>query len=329
MEEVRSIQMTGGSTFTVSLPKDWAQENGIEKGSRVVISENDDGSISLYPLNKRESDQRVKEISLQQDLSLTTREVIAAYIMGFDTILLKSQQMDQESRNEVFQLVEGLMGLEVVREDTRTMEIRQMLDPTQLTLPSALSRLVLLAKSMIQDLPKAMENQDQELLGDIAAREPHADRTHWFLVRQINYGIMDHRFADTVELDIRLATCHLSVSRNVERICDHIENVCELLESMPQDYSTPPSLIKLARLCYDIFDQSARSFLRNKIDDAREVLTRVDNHREDYAISTFSNVSRQETENVATQMLIAESLHRIISYSQDIAEIAVDKGISR
>lgn len=328
MEEIRSIQMTGGSTFTVSLPKDWAQKAGIDKGSRVVLSEKDDGSISIYPLERKKSDQRVKEIDLG-DPSLTTREVIAAYIMGFDTIILRSDHMDSRKRSEVFDLVEGLMGLEVVREDTRSIEIRQMIDPTQLTVPSALSRLALLAESMVQDLPEAMGNSDLRVLGDISAREPHIDRIHWFLVRQINYGIMDHRFSHTVDLDIRLATCYLSVSRNIERICDHIENVCRMIQESQGELAVPSSLIELADLCSRIFSQSIRSFIRDQLPDAQEVLVEVDHHRKDYAALTFDDLSKETQGDEGTKfMLIAESLHRIISYSQDIAEIAVDRNLS-
>lgn len=330
MEEVRSVQMTGGSTFTVSLPKDWADGAGVRKGSRIVMVENDDGSISIFPMDRRPSDQRNRIIPLDDEMSIISRKVIASYVMGFDSIVLGGSPIDAETRTRIFELVEGLMGLEVVREDSKSIEIKQMLDPTQLTVPSALQRLSLLADSMVRDLPKAMEDGDQGLLSDIIARESHVDRIHWFLVRQINYGIIDHRFSKSVDLDIRLATCYLSVARNIERICDHVENAARLVLQLPRSSTPPKVVIDLANRCSDIFSRSSRSFIKGDIEAAQEVLMEVDRHREEYAISTFAEVTRgRKRSHVLNAMLAAESLHRMISYSQDIAELAVDSILSR
>ncbi|MDX1745320.1 MAG: AbrB/MazE/SpoVT family DNA-binding domain-containing protein, partial [Halobacteriales archaeon] len=35
--ETRKVQITGGATYTVSLPKDWARANGVEAGSAVAF----------------------------------------------------------------------------------------------------------------------------------------------------------------------------------------------------------------------------------------------------------------------------------------------------
>ncbi|MFW6449319.1 MAG: AbrB/MazE/SpoVT family DNA-binding domain-containing protein, partial [Halobacteriota archaeon] len=37
--ETRKVQLTGGSTYTVSLPKPWARRNGIEAGSTLAFLE--------------------------------------------------------------------------------------------------------------------------------------------------------------------------------------------------------------------------------------------------------------------------------------------------
>lgn len=330
MEEVRTVQITGGSTFTVSLPKDWAQRCGITKGSRVVMSERDDGSISIFPLGKRPLDQRVKEIELGHDMSLVTRKVIASYVMGFDTIVLKASNIDSEQRARVFQLVQGLLGLEVVREDSQSIEMREMLDPTQLTVPSALTRLSVLAESMMSDLPRALEEGDTNILSDIMTREPHVDTIHWFIVRQINNGIADHRYSKSIDLDLRLATSYLSVSRNIERVCDHVENVARLALDFTRRSATPRSVIDLSKHCAEIFSSSVRSFIRSDLAIAEEVLAEVDHYREEYAMSTFQDVSRgRRRSNALRAMLATESLHRIISYSQDIAEITLDSITSK
>lgn len=38
----RSVQMTPSGTFFVCLPKNWCKKNGIDKGSLVIISQQED-----------------------------------------------------------------------------------------------------------------------------------------------------------------------------------------------------------------------------------------------------------------------------------------------
>lgn len=139
----------------------------------------------------------------------------------------------------------------------------------------------------------------------------------------------NHRFWDNVDLDIHLVTCYLSVARNVERICDHVENVAHLMLELPKSSSFSNSLVEMSSLCADLFSRSMRSFLKSDIDMAREVLLEVDRHLEDYAISAFTDISKgRKRSQVLYFMLAAESLHRIIFHSQDIAEITVDSVLS-
>src|SRR5665647_3493855 len=46
-EEQRKLQVTGGSTFILSLPKEWATKNELKKGSLMVVRTEDDGSLSI------------------------------------------------------------------------------------------------------------------------------------------------------------------------------------------------------------------------------------------------------------------------------------------
>jgi len=45
--EARKVQLTGGSTYTVSIPKGWAGEHGIEAGVQLHLYPHEDGSIEV------------------------------------------------------------------------------------------------------------------------------------------------------------------------------------------------------------------------------------------------------------------------------------------
>src|SRR5438128_10871384 len=50
--ELRKLQMTGGASYTVSLPKDWVKEQGLKVGDVVAIMPRSDSSLTLIPHEK-------------------------------------------------------------------------------------------------------------------------------------------------------------------------------------------------------------------------------------------------------------------------------------
>ena len=55
-EETRKLQFTGGSTYIVSLPKRWIDQNQLKKGSVIKLREEESGLLSIIP----------SELSVQQ-----------------------------------------------------------------------------------------------------------------------------------------------------------------------------------------------------------------------------------------------------------------------
>ncbi len=61
-DELRKLQVTGGSTFIVSLPKAWVKQMGLQRGSVVKISQTDDMTLRLSPQGAETTDSQRKVI---------------------------------------------------------------------------------------------------------------------------------------------------------------------------------------------------------------------------------------------------------------------------
>jgi phosphate uptake regulator len=48
--ERRKVQLVGGNTFMVSLPKKWADRIGLKKQDEIEIEEQPDGALWLSPM---------------------------------------------------------------------------------------------------------------------------------------------------------------------------------------------------------------------------------------------------------------------------------------
>ena len=84
--ELRKLQRTKTGTFFVCLPRDWAEKNGLERGSVVAIAETPDGNLMISP--KPSAERVLREITLKPSQFLD-REIIGKYLLGYDIIRIE------------------------------------------------------------------------------------------------------------------------------------------------------------------------------------------------------------------------------------------------
>src|SRR5208283_2551196 len=93
-EEQRKLQVTGGSTFILSLPKDWAIRNELKRGSSMVVREEDDGSLSIAPsklVKEEKQDEAFIKASSNENVDAVMRTAISAYLDGFNILHIRAQ----------------------------------------------------------------------------------------------------------------------------------------------------------------------------------------------------------------------------------------------
>ena len=91
-EEQRKLQVTGGSTFILSLPKDWAVRNELKRGSSMVVREEDDGSLSMSPstfTKKEKQDEAFIKSTVTDNPDAIMRTAISAYLTATTFCILE------------------------------------------------------------------------------------------------------------------------------------------------------------------------------------------------------------------------------------------------
>ena len=83
--EIRRVQMTGGASFVVTLPKEWAEGQKIKKNDPVGLIVQPDGTLLVTKKITEDPIQRVKEIDSSNitDPAFLFRMLIGTYITGF------------------------------------------------------------------------------------------------------------------------------------------------------------------------------------------------------------------------------------------------------
>jgi len=109
--ETRKVQVTGGSTYTVSLPKGWATDNGVSGGSVVEFHPEAD-TLLLTPQSEEEKTEGELDITGLEGDELM-RAVVTMYVSGFDIVTLETAQVTAAQRRTIREATQGLVGLEV------------------------------------------------------------------------------------------------------------------------------------------------------------------------------------------------------------------------
>ena len=79
MGESRKVQQTPTGTFFVCVPRDWAQKNGLQKGSLVNLEVTADGKLLVDPKYDVEHQPKVASLNVGPFLG---REIVGSYLLG-------------------------------------------------------------------------------------------------------------------------------------------------------------------------------------------------------------------------------------------------------
>ncbi|AHG01462.1 histidine kinase (plasmid) [Halostagnicola larsenii XH-48] len=325
--ETRKIQVTGGSTYTVSLPKTWATENGVSSGTTVEIYSQDD-TLIVTPQTDGDHQEGSLEISTLEGERLV-RAVLTMYVSGFDIIRLESSQISTEQRRAIRSAIQGLIGVEVVQEQTDQVVVQDLLDSSELSILDAVTRMRLIATSMLKDAVTALVENDDDIARDVIDRDDDIDRLWLAVSRIFRATLRSPRAAE--ELGVPREDCfdYHSSSRQLERIADHAVKISELalkLEDLPEQVAD--GFLELYRDAADIIEKSMDALLTDDGSkattlghDALESVLEIDEHNRQID-DMLRDVDPVRAQSVG---LILDSLSRCADYGGNIAETSLQK----
>ncbi|AFZ71253.1 phosphate uptake regulator [Caldisphaera lagunensis DSM 15908] len=329
---LRKVQITGGSTYIVSIPKEWAKELGIDKGLEIVMELGRDNSLRLYS-PKREIKPVImeKEIYVNQDLidSAIVMEIISAYLAGYNSIKLvfsplmlsRMDQIINEVRNKV-------VGLDVLEEGENNVTLRVVVDLSSIPEKLAMDNMQKTFKSMLEDFIEGIKNKDKEIFYSIIKRDDVMDKLYLYIYKQINLALQGQIKLEDIGINNSIEAINVySTIKSIERIADHVVFMSSwIIDTLGEIEITE----QLNKLINDVFN---------------EVITVVNNIGKEININelikSYSNLHEliiKELELIKSlkgskQFFeiypILDGLRRAMAYSLDIIEAQVGLSVIR
>lgn len=327
--EIRRVQVTGGASYVVTLPKDWAEEQKIKKNDPVGLIVQPDGTLLVTKKITDEPLQRTKEIdsSAITDPALLFRMLIGAYITGFSTIRITTKErFPPFVRSVVRDFTQMTIGQEVVEETATVIAIRDLLNPAEMPFENTIKRMYVIVRAMHEDAVTALETRNRTLAQDVITRDMDADRLNWLIARQTTM-IMHHAgLSRKMGIAPGMAMYYYMLSRIIERVGDHAVRIAE--HAMPVmdadiDKKILAAVKKSSAMSLEIFDRSIISFFNTDMKEA---------HRNIESISALETVCgdidnlvlKQDTLVAINIGYIAESIRRSGEYAGDISETVIN-----
>lgn len=336
-EEMRKLQLTGGSTFIVSLPKEWVEQMGLEKGSLVSIVKGDDLSLRIRPkaVEKGERQRRaIIGVSRGDEPNSVVRRVVSAYLVGYNII----QVTDPEDRIESAQRLaikdftrRKLVGTEILSDLPDELTLQVLLSYAELSVKDALRRMGIIAASMHREALLAVGVDDSTLAREVIAMDDEVDRFSLYIIRLLKVAVSDSLVLRESGLrSPRECLGYRLITKSVERMADHAVNIATNSLALTMSELNEEVLGELGMLseaALEVFEASVEALFDDDYSAADGALGRAEELRGLEAGAIQKVIKHSPQGDVAALRLIIESIMRTAEYGADIAEIVMNMTI--
>jgi phosphate uptake regulator len=327
--EIRRVQVTGGASFVVTLPKDWAEAQKIVKNDPVGLIVQPDGTLLITKKITEDPVQRVKEIDTTAitDPAFLFRMLIGAYITGFTMIRITTKvRFPPFVRTVVRDFTQMTIGQEVVEETETAITIKDLLNPAEMPFDNTLKRMFVIIKTMHEDAITALETHNRALAMDVIKRDTDADRLNWLIARQTTMILQNASLSRKMGISPNMATNYYMLSRIIERVGDHAVRIAE--HSLPIidvdfDKKFMNAIRKAGALSLEIFDRSIITFFNADMKEAHRNIESI-TALEDICGEINNMVLKQDALVALNIAYISESIRRAGEYAGDISETVIN-----
>lgn len=327
--EIRRVQMTGGSSYVVTLPKDWIKSLKVKKNDPLGLLMQSDGTLLVTTKMTQDKTHRIKEFDVNDTTNQTylLRRLIGAYISGYTSIKIKSsKRMPPPMRVIIRKFTQTTIGQEIVEETDTTITLKDLLNPTEMPFDKTIKRMHIIVKSMHEDAMCALEENDRKLAEDVISRDNDVDRLHWLVARQHNIILRNVSLAEKMDTTLEISSICFLISRIIERIGDHVVRIAQNILSLVDDKLNKEIVERIhsaSELSLDIFNKSIGAFFRRDIKASNENIDSVS--RLESLCEEINTLALQQIGVTAISIgYIVESIRRVGEYAEDISEIVIN-----
>ena len=249
--DYRKIIQLGDSSYVVSMPRKWIEENKLKKGDIVVIQEED--SNIIIRLEEQKTVEKPKEIVIEfGDMRDFQEKFTYAYISNYNTIKIEGTKL-KKILPKIKEFLNSFVALELVYSDDTSIIIKDYLDMKNISMDETLRRIDRLIKSMAGTAEECLKNPSKKLLDEIEAREVDINK-----FTNLSFKVLKKSFVGADRSSLKIGVDNVfyywEMVTILEKIGDYIKRTPRNLK-----FKVDPKLIELYNKTIVLYNLAIKS----------------------------------------------------------------------
>lgn len=234
--ESRKIIKFGTSSYVLTLPYDWMQENGLDKGDSVNVCKSK--SSLIITTQKEEIEKRAVLTLETRPLKLFNRELISYYLKNFNYIeIIGKNVLDKIEEIKIFK--EKLSSVEIVEMSEDKIVLKDLTSPKELNLLKIISEIIDMEKTIFNELIKEESIERTKKHRFIAQLDTNINKLTFLAYKAINYNLDTIKDPDQVKDSIH----YWRIVGSFEHIGDIVKRVARYLQNENNEHNHHINLV--------------------------------------------------------------------------------------
>jgi phosphate uptake regulator len=329
--ETRKVQLAGGSTYTVSLPKQWAKEHGIEAGRRLHLAPNDDASLIIRAAPPQGDERTTARVAVDGYTENNLRRTVQAlYAVGIDEFTLTTaDEFSTTQRRTITTTATDLVGLEALEETDTHIVCRNLLNRDTESVRQSVLQLEYVTTWMHRNAVRALVDGDVEQAERVIERDEEADRLFSLVNRHFHRTLTSMQAIEQLGFGRPTMFDYYTTARQLEQVADHAEKIATIALRVndPSAVGSIDDLVSLAHQSREIVEDAASVFLGGgSVDQAYAAFA-----AHDELLERLEPLDRalhdSATSDAYLLALVLDSVRRTAEYGGNIAETMIQASV--
>ena len=310
----RKIQLIAGTTYSVSLPKEWVRKNNLKEKNEILFYEKNDRTLVISPYAIE--GKKLNEISLDIDkyISAIDQILFAVYYLGIENIsLFSKKELTKDVKSRIRKTITYMSGTEINYEDKQKITIKVLLDKSKVEIFQVLYRISLIIESSILNILEQLN------INEIRINENEIDRLYHLITKIILLSIIDSNILNSSKIkNVSLIPAYFLISKRLENIGDNINHLSEYLHKTKVKFENKNEILNFAKT---ELNRSISYFMSKSTNIFQKI--NVDNLRiiNDYILKSKDKTIQNYLEDIIRYVVdIEEEIVNISFYNQLILE---------
>ena len=330
--EIRKLQRIKGGSYTLSLPKDWVEKRRLDRGEQIAVSEQEDGSLRLYPATIIREKRLEVELSLEDYPNLRSLEysIITYYIQGASKIIITSEEIiPAEQKRRLKLLRTDLPGVEIAEDEAMKLSFQVLIDPAAFSLRSLIEKTSVFSLHLQQDAVRSMVERNLQLAQEVLERGREAQRHYRMTIRQVALASLNKSIAEEVGVkSCQECITFALIARDLSRLVYHSSSIARHVLNIKDaeiDQEILDIVADMSRATDEMQREAVHAILEKDVKLAVAIMGKMDTIRKTEKLLITKIMKVGDVDIAVTLGIIARDLRRIAGYSVAIADDAMNR----